>query len=138
MRLYVTRTFDDIVSQYFNNHDKSNETNWWYISCKMDCLSCKTENLVDEAIQSFLCLEFGEEQQLTQPYFTHKNVATFYNQFLVQIQDHQTDCVKCKSEMVRLPFANKFPPKLTKDKYFLTAFSVANIFCGVPPCRLNK
>ena len=41
-------TFDDVVSQSFDNHDKNNESYWWYRSCKIDCLSCKTENLIKE------------------------------------------------------------------------------------------
>ena len=59
----LTGTFDDVVSLFFDNHDKNNQSNWWYMSCKINCLSGKTENLIKETNQSFLCVKCGEEQQ---------------------------------------------------------------------------
>ena len=51
LQMDLTRTFDDVVSQSFDNHDKNNESNWWCMSCKTNCLSCKTENLIKEKSQ---------------------------------------------------------------------------------------
>ena len=67
LQMDLLGTFDDVVSQSFDNHDKNNESNWWYMSCKLYRSSCKTENLIKETSQSFLCVECGKEQQVARP-----------------------------------------------------------------------
>ena len=62
LQMGLMGTFDDVVFQSFDGHDKNNESNWWSMSRKTNCLLCKTENLIKEASQSFLCSECGEEQ----------------------------------------------------------------------------
>ena len=114
LQMDLTGTFDDVVSQSFDNYDKNNENNWWYMSCKIECLSCKTENLIKETSQSFLCLECDEEQQVAQPCCEDE---TSLDRFPVKVHEQFTDCVKCKSEIVRLPCCKQFQPKLTKEKY---------------------
>ena len=114
LQMDLTRTFDDVVSQSFDNHDKNNESSWWYMSCKTNCLSCKTENLIKETSQSFLCVECGEEQQVARPCCEDE---TSLDRFPVKLHEQFTNCVKCKSEMVRLPCCKQFQPKLTKEKY---------------------
>ena len=64
LEIDLTGTFDDVVSQSFNSHDKNNKSNWWYMSCKIECLSCKTENLIKETSHSFLCLNAVKKNKL--------------------------------------------------------------------------
>ena len=67
LQMDLMGTFDDVVSQSFDNHDKNNENNWLSMSSKTNCLSYKTENLIKETSQSFLCIKCGEEQQVARP-----------------------------------------------------------------------
>ena len=34
LQMGLSGIFDDVVSQSFDNHEKNNESNWWYMSCK--------------------------------------------------------------------------------------------------------
>ena len=85
-------TFDVEASQSFENHNKNNETNWWHISCKIDCLSRKTKNLMKETSQPFLCIERAEKQEVTQ---SCCEVETSLVRFPVKLQEQFTPCKIC-------------------------------------------
>ena len=63
------------------------------------------KNLIKETRDSFLFVECGEEQQVTRPRGEDK---TSIARFPVKLQKLFTDCVKCKSEMIRLPCCKHF------------------------------
>ena len=110
------------------------------MSCKIDYLSWKTENLIEETSQLFLCVECSEEQKVDRLCCEDE---TSKDRFLVKLHEQFTECVKCKSKTVRLPCCKQFQPKQTKENYFMIVFSVANILSSVLavlliPYRLNQ
>ena len=64
LQMDLTGTFDYVVSQSFDNHDKNNESSWWYMSCKIYCSSCKTKSLIKETSQSFCAYNATKNNKL--------------------------------------------------------------------------
>ena len=56
LRLDLPGKMNDMVSQSFDNLDKSNETICWHMFCKIDCLLRKTENLMIKKRVNHFCV----------------------------------------------------------------------------------
>ena len=85
-----------ILSTDNNKHSM----NWWEMSNQISCISCKTVNNVNENNSSFLCVEYGEEQIVAD---TCCDEPSSNKRFAIRINELETECPTCKSEMIKLP-----------------------------------
>ena len=86
--------------------------NWWEMSNQISCISCKTVNNANENNSSFSCAECGEEQIVAD---TCCDEPSSNKRFAVRINELETECPTCKSEMIKLPCCDQFRQKSIID-----------------------
>ena len=84
----------------------------WEISNHISCISRKTVNDVNENDSSFSCVKCGENQIVATTCCVEPSTN---KRFAVRINESETECPTCKSEMIRLPCCDQFRPKSIID-----------------------
>ena len=82
------------------------------MSNQISCISCKTVNNVNENNSSFSCVECGEEQIVAD---TCCDKPSSNKRFAVRVNELETECPTCKSEMIKLPCCDQFRQKSIID-----------------------
>ena len=79
---------------------------------QISCISCKTVYDVNESDSSFSFVECGEDQIVVA---TWCDEPSSNKRFAVRINELETECPTCKSEIKRLPSSEQVRPKLLID-----------------------
>ena len=81
----------------------------------INCLKCKSENLIPSEETKFTCSECYTEQNIVRFCCTDD----ISNRFAVERQQLHVLCKQCQSPMVKLPCCNTFQPQfMTEDKLY--------------------
>ena len=87
-------------------------TDWWEMSKKIFCISCKIINAINEKDSNFSCVEYKEDQIVVT---TCCNEPSTNKRFAMRINESETEYPTCKFEMIRLPCCDQFRPKSIID-----------------------
>ena len=98
--------------QILSTDNNKHSMNWWEMSNQISCISCKTVNNVNENNSSFSCVECGEEQIVAD---TCCDEPSSNKRFAVRVNELETECPTCKSEMIKLPCCDQFRQKSIID-----------------------
>ena len=97
------------------NETSNNDINWCDMACPINCLKCKSENLIPSEETKFTCSECYTEQNIVRFCCTDD----ISNRFAVERQQLHVLCKQCQSPMVKLPCCNTFQPQfMTEDKLY--------------------
>ena len=103
-------TFEPV--QILSNGNGKHSMDWWEMSNQISCKSCKTVNDVNENGSSFSCVVCREDQIVAT---TCCDKSSSNKRFAVPINESETQCPTCKSEMIRLPCCDQFRLKSIID-----------------------
>ena len=82
------------------------------MSCRVLCLTCRSENVVADTATKFVCKKCGKK-----PYVARLccSGSSSNERFAVKYLERYAECTSCDSKMIRLPCCEQFLSKMQLD-----------------------